>query len=210
MKKTLIILVLTFLVFFSINAQTKFNYEAQKKFIPKELGKVYLGIPFNEFAKQIDLKNVEVGDSRFDWLELKIAFEKGNISNFTVRIHGLTQDDKKQILSREKIKEKSESGFEYEREIERLLVDKIPAKGFVYAMYITFRSDFDLKNYVLETYGKDGNVRKADDEYHFYDIQWAKKTADGLDWLIRSFHDGETRSLNLFGRIKGTEWGNDD
>ena len=56
MKKfvfTLFILALSF-SFAAAQAKTKFNYAAQKKLIPAELGKVYLGMPFDEFAKQFD------------------------------------------------------------------------------------------------------------------------------------------------------------
>lgn len=211
MKKKILIVLIVFTVA-AVGAQTKakYNYAAQSKFIPKELGKIYLGMPFDEFAKQIDLKNAEIGDTRFTWLQLTIPFERGNLKKLSVKIHGLTEEDKEKILRREIIKEKDEGGYEFEREIERLIVEKIPAKGFVYAMYIDFKPDFDLRNHVIKTYGKDGDVRKSDDEYHFYDIQWTKKTSDGLLWLIRSFHEGNERQLLLFGRINGTEWGLDN
>jgi hypothetical protein len=210
--KIVLILAIFLLSFIGINAQQKadFNYKAQKNYIPKELGKVYLGMPFDEFAKQIDLKNAEVGDTRFEWLELKIPLAKGNVENLAIRIHGLTQEDKKAILKRETVMKKDEFGEEYEDEFDRFLTDKIPAKGFVYAIYIDFKSDFDLKAYVITTFGKDGEVRKPDDQYHFFDIQWTKKTSDGLTWLIRSFHEGENKSLQLLGRIDGTEWGLED
>lgn len=149
----------------------KFNHAAQKNFIPAELGKVYLGMPFDEFAKQLDLKNAKVGETRFEWLELAIPVEKGKVENLTVKIHGLTQDDKKAILQSETLKKKDEKGFEYDEEIERLLTDKISAKGFVYAMYVGFKKDFDLKSYVIKTYGKNGEIRKPDDQYQFFDIQ---------------------------------------
>jgi hypothetical protein len=89
-------------------------------------------------------------------------------------------------------------------------MDKIPAKGFVYAIYIEFKKDFDLKNYAVKTFGTGGDVRKPDDEYHLFDIQWTKKTSDGLTWLVRSFHEGGDRTLQLLGRIDGTDWGLDD
>ena len=208
MKKfvfTLFILALSF-SFAAAQKKTKFNYAAQKKLIPAELGKVYLGMPFDEFAKQVDLKNAEVGDTRFEWLQVTIPFEKGNVSKLTVKIHGLSQDGKKAILRRETVKKKDTNGFEYEEEIDRLIPDKIPAKGFVYAMYVDFKPNFNLKNYAIKTYGAGGEVRKADDQYHLFDIQWTKKTSDGLAWLIRSFHEGDSRSLQLLGRIDGTEW----
>lgn len=210
--KIILILAIFLLSFISINAQQKadFNYKAQKNYIPKELGKVYLGMSFNDFAKEFDLKNAEVGDTRFEWLELKIPFAKGNVENLTVKIHGLTQEDKKAVLKRETVLKKDKEGYEYEAEFDRLLTDKISTKGFVYAIYIDFKNDFDLKTYSIKTFGKDGEVRKPDDEYHIFDIQWTKKTSDGLTWLVRSFHEGENKSLQLLGRIDGTEWGFED
>ena len=211
MKKFVLVLFIFALSFSFAAAQkkTKFNHAAQKKFIPAELGKVYLGMPFDEFSKQFDLKNAEVGDTRFEWLELAIPFQKGSITKLTVKIHGLTQDDKKAILRRETANKKSDDGYEYDEEIYRLILDKIPSKGFVYAIYVDFKPNFDLKNYAIKTYGTGGEVRKADDQYHFFDMQWTKKTSDNLMWLIRSFHEGDRRSLQLLGRIDGTEWGLD-
>lgn len=186
--------------------ETEFSYEAQKQFIPADLGKIYLGMPFDKFAKQLDLKKAEVSDTRFEWLELSIPLDKGSVENLVVRIHGLTLDEKKNLLKSEMVEKTDDFGDKYEDEIDRLIVDKIPAKGFVYSMYIKFKNEFDLKDYVLKTFGKDGEVRQADVEYHFFDIQWTKKTSDGLDWLIRSFHESDTRILQLLGRIDGTEW----
>lgn len=212
MKRNFTILFILLVTFLSVNAQNKttYNYAAQKKLIPVELGKVYLGMPFNDFAKMFDLSESEVGDTRFDWFQLSVPIEKGNVKTLKVRIHGLTPDDKSKILKRESVVQTNEFGSEYNHKFDRLLVDKIPAKGFVYAMYIEFNSDFDLKTHVIKTYGKDGDVRKPDDPYRFYDIQWGKKSSDGLGWMIRSFHEGDSRSLQLLGEIDGTEWGNDD
>ncbi len=206
----LLLIAITLSIFaVNLNAQTKskYSYAAQKNLIPAELGKVYLGMPFNEFAKQFDMKNAEVGDTRFDWLEVKIPVAKGNVTNLTVKVHGLESDEKEAILTEETITKKDEFGEEYEETINRLNLDKLTSKGIVYAMYIDFKKEFDLKSYVIKTYGKKGEVRKADDEYHFFDIQWTNKTSDGLDWLIRSFHEGDSRSLQLLGRIDNTEWG---
>ena len=211
-KKVLLILAILSLTVSITNAQAaKFSYAAQKKFIPAELGKIYLGMPFKEFAGQVDLKNAEVGDTRFDWFLLTIPFEKGNVVGLSVKIHGLTQEDKAKILRRETVKKKETDGYEYEQEVDRLLIDKISAKGFVYAIYVDFKEDFDLKNYVVKTFGqpKAEDIYKKGDEYHFYDMQWTKKTSDNILWLIRSFHEGDARTLQLLGRIKGTEWGLD-
>lgn len=214
MRKFLFTLTLLFLCSAVADAQTKskFNYAAQKKFIPLELGKIYLGMPFDEFAKQIDLKKAEAGDTSYDWLSLDIPFEKGNIAGITVKIHGLTQDEKMQILFQETVKKKDNFGEDYDAQIERVKTDKIPAKGVVYAMYIFYKKDFDLKNHVVKIFGqpKAEDIYKKGDEYHFYDMQWTKKTSDGLVWLVRSFHDGNAKSLQLLGRIDGTEWGLDD
>ncbi len=214
MRKFLFTLTLLFLCSAVADAQTKskFNYAAQKKFIPLELGKIYLGMPFDEFAEQIDLKKAEAGDTSYDWLSLDIPFEKGNIAGITVKIHGLTQDEKMQILFQETVKKKDNFGEDYDAQIERVKTDKIPAKGVVYAMYIFYKKDFDLKNHVVKTFGqpKAEDIYKKGDEYHFYDMQWTKKTSDGLVWLVRSFHDGNAKSLQLLGRIDGTEWGLDD
>jgi hypothetical protein len=191
-------------------AQTtaRYNYAAQKKFIPSELGKIYLGMPFDEFARQIDLKEAEIGDTRFEWFLVTVPFNKGNVESLSVKIHGLTAEDKARILRRETVGKKDEDGSEYEQEVDRLLTDRIPRKGFVYAMYIDFKEDFDLKTYAFKTFGrpKPGDVHK-EGEYHFFDMQWTKRTSDGLLWLIRSFHGDDARTLQLLGRIDGTEWG---
>ena len=60
----------------------------------------------------------------------------------------------------------------------------------------------------MKTFGEGADIRKPDDEYHFYDVQWVKKTSDGLQWLIRVF-DQESKSITLIGRIDGTPWGLD-
>jgi hypothetical protein len=183
--------------------KAKFNYLAQKKLIPIELGQVYLGMPFKAFAAKIPLKDVEA-DTRFEPLELIIPYKKGNITGLTVRIHGLSEEEKAAMVRPGKIKDKDDSG-EFERDGELLDASKIPAKGFVYAMYISFKDEFDLKSYVTKTFGKPGDVYKKGDNGHFYDYQWTKKTTDGLTWLVRCYFE-ESKSLQLLGRIDGTEW----
>ncbi|MCW5961284.1 MAG: hypothetical protein KIS76_14060 [Pyrinomonadaceae bacterium] len=207
MKKLLGVLFVLIAVAFSAYAQT-YSYQTQRKFIPPDLGEIYLGMPFDKFAKQFDLSAAQVGDARFDWLQLTFPVNKGNITTLRVRIHGLTQEDKSQILKLESEPKKDEFGMEYNHKFQRLLVDKIPAKGFVYSMYIDFKPEFDLKSFVLKTYGKNGSRRMPDDPYHFYDIEWGKTTSDGLEITVRSFHERERRDLQLLGRIEGTEWGN--
>jgi hypothetical protein len=206
LTKALSLIFLTLFFFSSANAQPapKFSYPAQKKFIPVELGQVYLGMPFRQFAAKINLKDVEA-DTRFEPLELRIPYKKGNVTGVTVRIHGLSAEEKAAIVKPGSVKDKNDLGEEYERDGELLDASKIPAKGFVYAMYISFKDDFDLKSYVTKIYGKPGDVYKKGDNGYFYDYQWTKKTPDGLTWLIRCYFN-EGKSLQLLGRIKDTEW----
>ena len=206
LNNVLVLIFLTVLFFSAANAQPapKFSYPAQKKFIPVELGQVYLGMPFKQFAAKINLKDVEA-DARFEPLELRVPYKKGNVTGVTVRIHGLTAEEKAAIVKPGRVKDKNDLGEEYERDGELLDVTKIPAKGFVYAMYISFKDDFDLKSYVTKMYGKPGDVYKKGDNGHFYDYQWTKKTPDGLTWLVRCYFN-EGKSLQLLGRIKDTEW----
>lgn len=185
-------------------AKPKFNYAAQKKLIPADLGQVYLGMPFKDFATKIDISKAEA-DDRFDWLELQIPFAKGNITSLAVRVHGLSGEEKAAILHEVKIKKKYDDGEEYEAAVKQIKPGAVPLKGFVYSMYIAFKPDFDLKRYLDGLYGK-GSERAADDPYHIYDTQWVKTTADGLVTLVRAFHKDEKKSLQLLGRIDGTEW----
>ncbi|CAN5741236.1 hypothetical protein BH20ACI4_BH20ACI4_26220 [soil metagenome] len=50
MKKFVLVFILVILSFAVAAAQkkAKYNYAAQKNFIPAELGKVYLGMPFDQ------------------------------------------------------------------------------------------------------------------------------------------------------------------
>ena len=186
-------------------AKPRFNYAAQRKLIPADLGQVYLGIPLRDFAAKIDISKAEA-DDRFDWLELRIPFAKGSVTDLTVRVHGLSPEEKAAMIHSVTVKKRSDDGFEYETEVKQPKPGvTILSKGIVYAFYIGFKNEFDLKKFVNSMYGP-GEVRKNDDPYHFFDTQWTKKTPDGLTWLIRSFHEGESRSLQLLGRIDGTEW----
>ncbi len=209
MRKTFLsVLAFVALLAASVSAQTKLSYAAQKSFIPKDLGKVYLGMPLKDFASAIPLSKAEA-NGRFEFLELKIPFSKGNVESLTVRVSGISQEEKQELLFDETTNEKDDDGFDGGTTIERIESSKIPATAFVYSIVVGFKQSFDLKSYVVKTYGSDGEVHKADDQYHFFDIQWTKKTSDGLTWLIRSFHEGDSRSLQLHGRIDGTEWGLD-
>lgn len=186
-------------------AKPKFNYAAQKKLIPADLGQVYLGMPLKDLAAKLDISKAEAND-RFNWLSLEIPYAKGNVTGVTVRIHGLSEEDKAAMLHKVTVKKRGDNGDEYEADIKQLKPGAVLSNGFVYSMYIGFRSDFDLKKYLDGLYGK-GDERKADDEYHFYDTQWVKKTSDGLVTIVRAFHkDGSSKSLQLLGRIDGTEW----
>lgn len=189
---------------FAASAQ-KFSYAAQKKLIPTELGQVYLGMPFKQFAGKVPLDEAEA-DPRFDYLELMVPFKKGNITWLTIRIHGLNTSEKAAILKKGKVKDKNLLGEDYEREADLLDASKIPAKGFVYAMYIGFKDDFDLKTWTTAAYGTPGDIYKKGDNGYFYDHQWTRKTTDGLTWLIRAYFIKDNKSLQLLGRIKDTEW----
>lgn len=182
----------------------KFTYAAQRKFIPADLGQVYLGMPFKAFAAKIPVKDAEA-DTRFEHLELIIPYKKGNVTGLVVRIHGLNEEEKKSIVRRGMVKDKNDLGEEYERETDLLDALKIPAKGIVYAMYISFKDDFDLKTWGTKAYGKPSDIYKKGDNGYFYDYQWGVKSPDGLQWLVRCYFN-DSKSLQLLGRIKGTEW----
>lgn len=185
--------------------KAKFNYAAQKKFIPAELGRIYLGMPFKKFAGGFDFRQSEA-DEQFGWLTVRTPFKKGNVEEIAFKIHGLTQEEQSALIRIDKIKVKIEdSNIEYDREIKRLDAAKIPGgKGVVYEINVRYRKGFDLKAQAIKMFGATGDVYKKGDDYHIYDMQWFKKSADGLVWLIR-YHE-ETNVLQLSGRIKGTEW----
>ncbi len=183
-----------------------YSYPAQARFIPKELGRVYLGMTLRELAKQIELKAAEIEDDRFEALAIRVPIGKGNVADIVVMVQGYDIALREAGLRVDTVKRKTNDSEEYEAEVKRPIVEKIPAKAFVYAIYVEFKPEFDLKSYVVRTYGP-GKARSADDPYHFSDIEWTKRTSDGLLWLIRSLHEGDRRTLQLLGRIKGTEWG---
>lgn len=204
-KLAFVSLVIAFLAAASFaQAKPKFSYAAQKKLIPADLGQVYLGMPLKDFAARIDVTKAEA-DDRYDWLELQVPFAKGNVTSLTVRVHGLSMEEKAAILHEVKIKKKYDDGEEYEADVKQIKPGALFTKGFVYSMYVGFKKDLDLKKYLDTLYGK-GTEREASDQYHFYDTEWVKKTPDGLVTLIRAFHKEGARSLQLLGRIAGTEW----
>ena len=209
MKKKTLILTISFLLLAAgaAVAQTKalpYSYNAQKAFVPADLGKVYLGMPLRDFAKQIDISKAE-SDYRFSYLELNIPFAKGSVTGLRVRVHGLTPEQLDAMHTEETVKKNGENGDEYEATVKRIKISDIPAEGVVYSMYVSFNEGFDLRKWAEKTYGK-GEVRAKDDEYYFYDQQWAKRSGDGLGWLIRAFYLGKGKSLQLLGRVPGTEW----
>lgn len=203
------VIAVLFLLIFSAAAEAqkkvKFNYAAQKTFIPAELGRVYLGMPLRDFAANFDFKKSEVED-RYGRLEVKIPLEKGNVTGLYFKAHGLTEEELANLIRIEKVVVKDEIS-QYELEVKRLDASKIPAKGFVYELVVTYKNDFDLKSYVLKTYGKPKDVHREGEQGYFYDSQWFKKTADNLTWMIRAFHESaEDKKLVLIGVIAGTEW----
>lgn len=191
-------------------ADPNYSFAAQQKFIPKELGRVYLGMPLKEFAKQVDLSLGDIEDDRFDEIRLAVPFEKGNIRRLQIEVGGFPHDGRDINLAPARSKRKNDVGDEFEINVKRLIIDKIPEKAFVYSITVWYEPEYKLYDHVVKTYGKDGDERNPADEYHFYDTQWVKRTDDGLLWLIRAFHKGEDPSLQLIGRIKGTPWSVDD
>ncbi len=185
-----------------VQAQGKFSYAAQKNLMPKELGKVYLGMPFHLLAKEIDF-SAAVAEARFAPLSLTIPYAKGPIKEVTVKIHGLTEEEKKAMLVERTVTTK-ESWGDNTRTETGIDVKKIPQNGFVYVYYVTFKDDFDIDTYTNKLLGKPSSVHTEGD-YYIYDKQWTKKTSDGLTWLIRGFTK-ETKVLQLIGIIKKTEW----
>lgn len=184
----------------------KYSYAAQSRFIPKEIGRVYIGMPLRDFAKQIDLSRANILNDRMSEIRLDVPFTKGNVAGLSVQIAGFPIDGRSEMLTDAKTTIRQETGEEFEIDVKRLRLDRIPASAFVYVYLVTYKSDFDLKAHVTKTFGK-GTVRDPNDQYHFSDIEWTKRTSDGLTWLIRSLHENDARQLMLYGRIKGTEWG---
>jgi hypothetical protein len=188
----------------TVNAQSapKYSYQSQQKLIPAELGAIYLGIDLKAFSQKIKLDKAEVDDS-FEELRLDIPFEKGNIKRIIVKFIGLTPEQKQALVKTETITEKGEYG-NIEREVKRLVTANITAAGKLYEVSFFYKEGYDLKKYVTEKYGKPSDVYKKGDDYHLYDMQWTKISADKLVWLIRYYE--ETNALMLAGRIPGSEW----
>ncbi|MDH3494971.1 MAG: hypothetical protein OEM82_15570, partial [Acidobacteriota bacterium] len=148
MKKILLTIAIFAVLPAFLSAQGTFNYAAQKSLIPKDLGKIYLGMTFKELADEIALGKAVVVNHRFEWLELLVPVKGKDVESVRIRIHGLSQEEKAVML----VSETASDGDEDE-DIERIVVSRIPKSGFVYAMYVEFRPDFNLKSWALRTYG---------------------------------------------------------
>jgi hypothetical protein len=189
----------------SLQAQVKgkYNYSSQQKLLPTELGMIFMGMDLKAFAQKIKINDAEVED-RFEELTLDIPFEKGSIKKLSVKFTGLTAEQKAALVKIEKMTEKGAYG-DFEREVKRISVAALVAAGKLYEIDIFYKEGFDLKKYVVTKYGKPGEEYKPGDQYHIFDMQWSKVSADKLTWLIR--YHAETRSLQLAGLIPGSEWG---
>lgn len=208
--KAICLILLIFVIHSVGHGQNKFNYSAQKAFIHKDLGKVYLGMPLTKFVEQIDVSKADAGARRYDHLDLDIPYEKGPIERVVIGIHGIDASLQEQILSKTTGTLINSEGETFEGDIYVIDTKKIPTEAFIYAITIKFKSDFDARSYVNKTFGKGGTEHDPSDDNKFYDTQWVKKTSDGLAWLIRSFHaDRNEQRLQLLGRIDGTIWGLD-
>ena len=203
-SKLIVISILVVLTSVSF-AQTKnkYNYLSQKRFIPTELGKIYLGMPFAAFARQIDLKQAEV-NNRFEWLECTLPYAKGNVESITFKVHGLTEEDNAKFIYKATTGKKTDRNEDYEVEMQMIDPAKIPAKGVVYEISLRYKKGFNLKAQAVKMFGATKDGYKKGDQFHIYDMQWTKKTTDGLTWLIRYYE--ETNSIMLAGVIAKTEW----
>lgn len=204
-RKSFLITALIVLSALTVNAQTKnkYSYAKQKQLIPVELGKVYLGMPFDHFAKQIDVSKAEVSN-RFGWLEATMLFAKGNVESIGFKVHGLEESDYASLFKKVTTGRKTETGDNYEIEIQVLDTTKIPAnKGIVYELSLAYKKEFDLKKHVVKVFGTPKDVHKKGQGY-ISDMQWTKKTTDGLTWLIRYYES--SNSIMLAGIIDDTEW----
>lgn len=183
-------------------AKVRYSYAAQKAILPVELGQVYLGMPFAAFAKKFDLKPAEAS-ARFGPIEVDTPYIKGPVTSIFFKVAGVDTDAAARALTPEAVTRKGEYG-EFQEEVNRIDPTKVPPGAFVYEISVAFKPGFDLRAYSLKKYGPAKDVYKPTDIGHFYDLQWTKKTSDGLTWLIR-FNE-EPRTLQLIGVIKNTEW----
>ncbi|HUF02731.1 MAG TPA: hypothetical protein VMM38_00995 [Aridibacter sp.] len=111
-----------------------YRYEAQKAFIPPDLGEVYLGMPFHDFVKKFYIKDAEA-DTRFEFISLNLPFKKGVVDGLTVRVHGFTREQTTAMSKEAEVTVKTDVG-DYTRKEVRIDPSKIDGDGFVYALYI--------------------------------------------------------------------------
>lgn len=196
------LLPLLLLIFVSANVVfgQKYSYAAQKALIPAELGKVYLGMPLRDFVKNFDLKNNRA-NIQFEEIKLEIPINKGNIEFIEIKAAGATTEEKQAAVK--SVIVKTADGFD--DEMLKIVPEKIPAKAFVYEIYVRYKPNFDIKTFAVKTFGKQFST-DSNQQNLLYSMQWAKKSSDRLKWLIRAY-DGEfPKGLMMAGRIKGTEW----
>lgn len=186
--------------------KSKYNYASQQKLLPSELGAVFMGMDIRSFSQKIKITTAEV-DDQFEELSLEIPFQKAGISKLSVKFMGISGEKKETLVKTEHIVEKGAYG-DVEKDVKRVDMSALKAAGQLYEISIFYEEGFNLKKYVLAKYGKPDTEYKKGDEYHFFDMQWGKSSADKLSWLIR-FH-AETRVLQLAGRIPGSEWSLDN
>ncbi len=204
---TTFLLIAVFVAAAYSQAPKRYSHAAQKNLIPSELGKIYLGMPLKTFAAQFDITKAEA-NGQFRNVSAVIPVNKGNVISVYFKIESGDDEEGKALwLLPDKVTRKGEFG-DYEDEISRIDIEKVPKGSFVYELVVEFDEGFDFRNYVIKKYGPSKDVHKPGEVSHIYDIQWFKKTADGLAWMIR-FHEN-TRRLQLIGIIKGTEWSNDE
>lgn len=187
------------------HASPQYNYQAQRSMIPPDLGQLYLGMSLRELASKIDLKKAEAS-ARYGPLQVEIPFSKGNVTSLMVRVHGLDDGETSALLRPDKVIKKGDDVLaDIEVKIQRLEPSKISAKGIVSSMVITFKPTFDLQSFASKAYGK-GEKHPIGERHRFFDEQWITTTSDGLGWMIRAFYNGKAPSLQLLGRIPGSEW----
>ena len=197
--KIVLVFVLVQAVVFAGATPNEYAYSAQKAFIHKDLGKVYLGMKMTDFAEEVPLGKAEVTEMRFDYFEFKVPINKKAVESVRVRVHGLSRTDKAEMI----ITENNTDDEDFE--VDRIVVGRIPKDAVIYSMYVSFQEKFKLKKYLAKAFGN-GEDRIPDDESHLFDTQWNKKTSDGLSWLIRAFYLEGRRELQLLGRVPGSEW----
>lgn len=185
------------------STQTKYNRKSQEKLIPQQLGKIFMGMDLKAFQQLIPMDSAEL-DSRFEELRvMDIPINKGNIQSIQVKFSGLSMEEKEALQHEVEIIKKVDEAFSYPIKVQRIIANKLPAKGKLYEIYILFKKGFDAEAFVKSLYGPSKDVAKPG-EYYFYDIQWTRRTNDDLGWIIRYFR--ESNMLLLASTMPGSEW----